>query len=150
MVLTGADGPRSPCGRSATHDGLSVKYKQNDPTHTSTRGWSVPHPRTVREQVVPRGQSATSGRTVHQTPPGQKQLAKRIETKALKNTRQTRGTHGRTTPRGQSASTPRTVRQAREQQPEPETKTTKAPTHPWISQTAEALEKIFGEDVKRP
>jgi hypothetical protein len=40
------------------------------------------------------------------------------------------------------------VRQAQEQQPEPETETTKAPNHPWISQTAEALEERFGEDVK--
>jgi hypothetical protein len=146
----GVDGPRSPCGRSATHDGLSVKYEQNDPTGTSTRGWSVPHPRTVREQLVPRGQSATSGRTVRQTPSGQQQLANRIKTKALKNTRRTRRTPGRTTPRGQSARTPRTVRQAREQQHEPETSTTKAPTRPFISQTAEALEERFGDDVKRP
>jgi hypothetical protein len=68
----GADGPRSPCGRSATHGGLSVKHEQNDPTDTSTHGRSVPRPRTVREQLVPRGQSATSGRTVRQTPSGQK------------------------------------------------------------------------------
>jgi hypothetical protein len=143
----GVEGPRSPCGRSATHDGLS---EQNDPTGTSTRGRSVPHPRTVREQLVPRGQSATSGRTVRQTPSDQKQLANRIETIVLKNTRRTRKTPGRTTPRVQSTRTPRTVRQAREQQPEPETETTKAPTRPWISQTAEALEERFGEDVKRP
>jgi hypothetical protein len=146
----GADGPRSPCGRSATHGGLSVKHKQNNPTGTSTHGRSVPHPRTVREQLVPRGQFATSGRTVRQTPSGQKQLANRIKTKALKNTRRTRRTPGRTTPRGWSASTPRTVRQAREQQPEPETEPTKAPTRPWISQTAEVLEERFGEDVKHP
>jgi hypothetical protein len=81
-----ADCPRSPSGRSATHGGLSVKHKQNDPTGTSTRGRSVPHPRTVREQLVPRGQSATSGRTVRQTPSHQKPLAIQIETKALKNT----------------------------------------------------------------
>jgi hypothetical protein len=146
----GADGPRSLCGRPATHGGLSVKHEQNDPTGTLTCGRFVPRPRTVREQLMPRGQSATSGRTVRQTAPGQKQLANRIETKALKNTRRTQTTPGRTTPRGQSASTPRTVRQAREQQPEPETETTKGPTRPWISQTAKALEERFGEDVKRP
>jgi hypothetical protein len=39
----------------------------------------------VREQLVPRGQSATPRRTVRQTPPGQKQLANWIETKTLKN-----------------------------------------------------------------
>jgi hypothetical protein len=33
------------------------------------------------------------------------------------------------------------VRQAWEQQPEPETETTKAPTRPWIFQMAEALEE---------
>jgi hypothetical protein len=42
------------------------------------------------------------------------------------------------------------VCQAQEQQPEPETETTKAPTRPWITQTADALEKRFGEDVKSP
>jgi hypothetical protein len=89
-----ADRSRSPRGRSATHDGLSVKRKQNDPTGTSTRGRSVPCPRTVREQLVPRGQFATTGRTVCQTPSHQKPLANRIETKALKNTRRTRRTLG--------------------------------------------------------
>jgi hypothetical protein len=106
----GADGPRSPCGRSAVtvrtvrgHGGLFVKNKQNDPTGTSTRGWFLPHPRTVREQLVPRGQSAKSGRTVRQTPFHQKLLANRIETKVLKNTRRTRRTPG---PKGST----RTVR----------------------------------------
>jgi hypothetical protein len=83
--------------------------------------------------------------TLRSKTPGQ-----RIETKALKNTRRTRKTPGRNPPRGQSASTPRTVRQAQEQQAEPETETTKFPTRPWISQTVEALEERFGEDVKRP
>jgi hypothetical protein len=81
-----ADSPRSTCGRSANHGGLSVKHEQNDPTGTSTRGRSLPRPRTVREQLVLRGQYTTSGRTVRQTPSGQKQLANRIETKALRNT----------------------------------------------------------------
>jgi hypothetical protein len=144
-----ADCPRPPRGWSAPHGGRSVKHQQNDPTGTSSRGRSVPRPWTVREQLVPRGQSATSGRTVHQTPSGQKRPANRIETKALKNTRRTRRTPGRTPPSGQSASTPRTVRQAQEQQPERETETTKKPTRPWICQTVEALEERFGEDVKR-
>jgi hypothetical protein len=86
----------------------------------------------------------------HQTPLGQKQLANRIKTKMLKNARQTRRTPGRTSPRGQSACYPQTVCQAREQQPEPETENTKPPIRPWISQTAEALEERFGEDVKHP
>jgi hypothetical protein len=85
---------RSPRGRSTIHDGLSVKHKQNDPTGTSTRGRSVPCPRTVREQLVPRGQSATSGRTVYQTPSHQKPLANRIETKVLRSMRRTRRTLG--------------------------------------------------------
>jgi hypothetical protein len=92
-----ANSPRpwqSPCGRSTTHGGLSIKHEQKDPTGTSTREWSVPRPRTVREQLVPRGQSAASGRTVCQTPSGQKQLANRIETRALKNTQRTRRTPG--------------------------------------------------------
>jgi hypothetical protein len=83
---TGADGPRSLCRRSTTQGGLSVKHEQNDPTGTSTCGRSVPRPRTVRVQLVSRGQSATSERTVRQTLSGQKQLVNRIETKALKNT----------------------------------------------------------------
>jgi hypothetical protein len=64
----GADGPRSPCGRSATHGRLSVKHEQNDQTNTSTSGRSVPCPWTVREQLVPRGQSATSGRAAKHPP----------------------------------------------------------------------------------
>jgi hypothetical protein len=88
------DSPRPWGGRSATHGGLSVKHEQNDPTGTSTRGRSVLRPRTVREQLVPRGQSATSWRTVRQTPSHQKPLANRIETKALKNARRTQKTPG--------------------------------------------------------
>jgi hypothetical protein len=97
------DCPRSPRRWSATYGGLSVKHEQNDPTGTSSRGRSVPCPRTVRKQLVPRGQSATSRRTVRQTPSHQKSLANQIETKALKNTRRTRRTPG---PKGST----RTVR----------------------------------------
>jgi hypothetical protein len=43
----------------------------------------------VRKQLVPRGWSATSKRTIRQTPPSQKQLANRIKIMALKNTRRT-------------------------------------------------------------
>jgi hypothetical protein len=92
--VPGADSPQSPCGRSATHSGFSVKHDQNDPTGTSTRGRSVPRPRTVREKLVPREQSVTSGRTVRQTPYHQKPMAIRIKTKALKNTQRTRRTPG--------------------------------------------------------
>jgi hypothetical protein len=87
-----ADCPRAPRGRSATHGGRSVNHRQNDPTSTSSRGRSVPRPRTVREQLMPRGLSATSGRTVRQTTSHQKPLSNRIKTKALKNTRRTRRT----------------------------------------------------------
>jgi hypothetical protein len=89
-----ADCPRAPRGQSANHGGRSVKHRQNDPTSTSTRGRSVPRPRMVREQLVLRGLSATSGRTVRQTTPHQKPLANRIKTKALKNTQRTRKTPG--------------------------------------------------------
>jgi hypothetical protein len=109
-AATEADCPRSPCGRSATHGGLSVKHKQNDPNSTSTHGWPVPRPRMVREQLVPRGQSATSRRTVRQTPSHQKPLANRIQTKAFKNTRRTRRTFG---PKGST----RTVRTHRADSP---------------------------------
>jgi hypothetical protein len=104
-----ADCPRAPRGWSANHGGRSVKHRQNDPTSTSTRGWSVPRPRTVREQLVPHGLSATSGRTVRQTTSHQKPLPNRIKMKALKNTRRTRRTPGQNPPRGLSAPTTRTV-----------------------------------------
>jgi hypothetical protein len=108
----------------------------------------MPRPRTVREQLVPRGQSARTGRTVRQTRSGQKCLANWIKTKALKKTRRTR----RTPDELLHADRPpaRVAVQTREQQPEPETETTKFPTRPWIFQTVVALEKRFGEDVKRP
>jgi hypothetical protein len=149
-----ADSPRAPHGRSATHGGRSVKHEQNDPTDTSTRGRSVPHPRMVREQLVLRKLSATSGRSVRQTTFHQKPLANRIETKALKNMRRTQRTPGPKSlhadcsypPRGRSAR----CKQAREQQPENQLESTLPPILPWISQTIEALEERFGEDVKRP
>jgi hypothetical protein len=82
-----AEGPRTPGRRSATHE-RTVRYsQQNDPTRTPTRRRSIPRPRTVREQLVPRGRSATSRWMVRQTPSSQKHLANRIETKAHKNTR---------------------------------------------------------------
>jgi hypothetical protein len=148
---TWADCPRSPRERSATHGGLSVKHKQNDPTGTLSRGRSVPRPRPISEQLVPRGKSATSWRTVRQTPSHQKPLANWIETKALKNTRRTLGSkrlHADSPhpPRGQSVRCERT----RDQQPESQLESTLPPILPWISQTVEALQERFGEDVKRP
>jgi hypothetical protein len=44
----------------------------------------------------------------------------------------------------------RTVRQVRKQQPESQVESTLPPILPRISQTVEALEERFGEDVKRP
>jgi hypothetical protein len=106
----GADSPRTLGGRSATHGRMVRSLQQNDPTCTPTRGLFVPHPRMVREQLVSCGRSATSRRTVHQTPTSQKLLANRIETKALKNTRRTRRTLGQLAPRRWSAPTRRTIR----------------------------------------
>jgi hypothetical protein len=62
---------------------------------------------------VPRGRSAASEWTVRQTPHSQKQLAKRIEMKTLKNTRRTRRTLGQLAPHGLSVPTRRTIRQVR-------------------------------------
>jgi hypothetical protein len=97
----------------------------------------------VRALSLDGPQATHAARTVHllqadslQNLSQQKQLAKRIEMKAIKNTRRTRRTHGWKAPRGQSAYLPRTVRQSREQQPEPETASTQAPIRPRISQTA--------------
>jgi hypothetical protein len=147
-----ADSSR-PWGVRSTVTGWTVRYPRADgpliaterPASTQARGRSVPRPRTVREQLVPRGRSATSRRTVDQTPPDQKQLANRIEMKTLKNVRRTLRTPGRTAPREQSACYPQMVRQAREHQPEPETANTKAHIRPWIFQTTEALEVRFGK-----
>jgi hypothetical protein len=60
---------------------------------------------------VPRGLSATFGRTVRQTSFHEKPLDNRIKTKALKNTRRTRRTPGQNPPHGLSAPTTRTVRE---------------------------------------
>jgi hypothetical protein len=68
--------------------GSRTDSSKNKPTlqqRTSNNEQFAPYPRTVREQPVPRGRSATSRRTVRQTPPGQKQLAKQIERRTLKN-----------------------------------------------------------------
>jgi hypothetical protein len=53
-------------------------------------------------------------------------------------------------PRGQSAAYRRTVHQARIEQLELQIAKSTSPTHPWISQTALALEERFGGDMKRP
>jgi hypothetical protein len=96
------------------------KRTPNNQYCTSKCEWSVPYPRTVREQLVPCGRSATSRRTVRQTCSNQKHLAQRIETKRTKNMWRTQRTAGWLTPRGQSAQGPRMVRQARRQQTEPD------------------------------
>jgi hypothetical protein len=143
----GADSPRPPRG------GRSVRYQQNDPTSTSTRGRSVPRPRTVREQLVPRGLSATSLWTVRQTAFHQKPLANRIKTTALKNTRRTRRKPGQNPPRGRSAPTTRTVREVRTGAEIAARKPTREHPTTYPSkdlQMVEALEERFGEDVKRP
>jgi hypothetical protein len=84
-----ADSLRGTGGRSAGHGWTVRKRKSTLQWRTLNNGQSAPYPRTVREQPVPRGRSATSRQTIRQTPSGQKQLAKRIETKTLKNTRRT-------------------------------------------------------------
>jgi hypothetical protein len=144
------DGPRH------TADGPlnTNKMTQPAPPHADgpyhILGRSVPRPRTVREQLVPRGLSATSLRTVRQTSFHQKALANRIKMKALKNTRRTRRTPRPKAPRELSAPSSRTFRQVRKQQPESQLENTLPPILPRISQTVEALEERFGEDVKRP
>jgi hypothetical protein len=57
---------------------------------------------------------------------------------------------GQKAPRRLSAPSSRTVRQLRKQQPKTQLESTLPPILPWISQTVEALEERFGEDVKRP
>jgi hypothetical protein len=53
-----ADGPWSPYGRSMTHGRLSVKHEQNDPTGTSTRGWSTSNSCRADSLRRPGGRSA--------------------------------------------------------------------------------------------
>jgi hypothetical protein len=60
-----ADSPRGTGGRSASHGWTVRKRKLTLQYHTSNNRQSAPYPRTVREQLVPRGRSATSRRTVH-------------------------------------------------------------------------------------
>jgi hypothetical protein len=60
----GAGGPRTLGGRSATHRPTVCYSQQNDQTRTPTCGRFVHGPRTVREQLVPRRQSAIPRRTV--------------------------------------------------------------------------------------
>jgi hypothetical protein len=63
----GADGPRTPSGRSVTLDRMVHNSQQNHQKHTSNCGRSVPCTWTVREQLVPREGSAMTKRTVRQT-----------------------------------------------------------------------------------
>jgi hypothetical protein len=125
-----ADSPRPWGGRFAV-TGQTVYYPRADgPLITTERSdehpkvrTAVPGPRTVREQLVPRGQSTATGRTVRNT-----------------------YANGPTNPfRGPFAAYRRTVRLARTEQPELQTVSTTSPTHPWISQTAWALEERFGK-----
>jgi hypothetical protein len=70
------DGPRD-LGRLSTN------------ANTLKNGWSVPYPRTVREQLVPRGRSATSKFTVRETSPNQIHLPQWIEPRTHTNKRRT-------------------------------------------------------------
>jgi hypothetical protein len=58
----GADGPHALGGQSATVGRTVLKRQQNLQYHTLNNRWSAPCPRTVRERLVPRGQSAVSVR----------------------------------------------------------------------------------------
>jgi hypothetical protein len=100
-ATTLANSPRAWGGQFAD-TGRTVRYPRADgplntteqPTeHTETRTvhtWSSNGPRATgvaRTVRLTRGLSDTPTRTVRQTPSDQKQLAKRIEAKTLKNTR---------------------------------------------------------------
>jgi hypothetical protein len=145
----GADGPRSPGRRSAV-TGRTVRYPRADgpliaterpeehPTMRTVHTWSSDGPRATHAERTVRDLWADSPaltRTVRQTPSGQNQMAKRIETKTLKNTRRTRRTLGQKALCGLSAAYRRTVRQDRTEQLELQTASTTSPTRPWISQT---------------
>jgi hypothetical protein len=79
-----ADSPRGRDSRKANRTSSTALKK----------GRSAPCPRTARKQLMSCGRSATSRQTVHETSRAQKLLAKRIETKALKNMQRTQRTTG--------------------------------------------------------
>jgi hypothetical protein len=81
-----ADCPRRPGGPSASTGRAVRKCHPNFQYCTLRNGLSAEHLRTVRASQTVRH----PGRTFRRTPPNQKQLAKRIETRTRKNTRRTR------------------------------------------------------------
>jgi hypothetical protein len=107
----GENGPLPTGGRSVNRN----KTARRAPNHADgpylVLGWSASNSCRA-DSPVSRGRSATPTRTVRQTPSGQNQTAKRIKTKTLKNTRQSRRTLGQKAPRRLSAAYRRTVRQA--------------------------------------
>jgi hypothetical protein len=121
----GADGPRTPGGRSATLERTVRKTQQNHQSRTSKNGQSIPSPRTVREQLVPRGQSAMPRRTVRPTRgrSGTPTLAvrqttyiktltpRKIYARARKNWTNTRRTYTSWTVRGLLADSPPALEQ---------------------------------------
>jgi hypothetical protein len=91
----------------------------------------------------PCGLSAKPLSTKSHWPTGSKRRRSRTREEHLGKTLHADGPHP---PRGRSAR----CKPAREQQPENQLESTLPPILPRISQTVEALEERFGEDVKRP
>jgi hypothetical protein len=99
----------------------------------------------------PGGRSAKHLPTKNRWPTGSKRRRSRTREEHLgqKGSTRTVRTHHADSPhppRGQSVRCERT----RDQQPESQLESTLPPILPWISQTVEALQERFGEDVKRP
>jgi hypothetical protein len=110
----GADGPQALGGQSATLWRTIRKRQQNLQYRTLNNRRSAPCPRTVREQLVPRGQSAVSRRTarpthgrfdpsirtVRQTPRNETLTPRKVYARTRKNWTNTRRTHTTRTVRG--------------------------------------------------
>jgi hypothetical protein len=156
----GAYGPHALGGQSDTLGRTVRKRQQNLQYHTLNNGL----PRLVLGRSVsnwchvdiPRSPGGQSGPHADDPVPlhGQsdKPLAAKLShlersTRELARTGRTRDEHR---PRGQSVAYRRIVHQARTEQPELQTAKSTSPTHPWISQTAYALDERFGGDVKHP
>jgi hypothetical protein len=138
------DGPRARGGRSA-RTGQTVHDPRMDGLLNAT-GPRAAHPetQTVRTLHPDCLRATRTARTVRglcadgpPNPSSQKLLAKRIETKTLKNTRRTRRTPGQKAPRGLSTTYKWTVHQARTEQPELQTASTTSPTEGPIRRTRE-------------
>jgi hypothetical protein len=127
-----ADSPQGASRRSARSRRMVRRWNLNNQYCTSKYGWSVPYPRTVCEQLVPRRRSAIPMRTVRKHP-----ATKHNSSNGSNHERaRTSDKLDNTWPRRLSAPTRRTVHQVQTEQLEPENEKSIPPIDPWITQMA--------------